>query len=381
MTLKASKPISMPRTSSLDPSYTSEIDTVDERAWCQILQEFDDANIYQTWSYTALTSGERMSHLILRKNSDIVAVALVRIARAPLINVGVAYVRWGPLWRRGGAEASVETFRQAVRALRNEFSCRRGLVLRLFPIIYEDDHSCFSAILTEEGFSLNVAKTRARTILMDITPPLEVLRQGMKPHWKRELKLAERNALEVVEGTDDAMFGVFIDIYREMVSRKRFVEGNDVNQFRLMQSQLPQALKMKIMLCRSEAGVCAGLVYSAIGNTGIYLFGATSNIGMKSNGSYLLHWKAIELLRKDGCAVYNLNGINPARNPGTYKFKHDFAGMHGKDVHFLGRFDSSVGVLSRWCVEFVDTTQVIYRTLKERGASIRFFKLRSKASS
>lgn len=362
---------------NLDPSYTSDVNTVDEQTWCQILQEFDDANVYQTWAYTAVTSGRNMSHLILRKNGDIVAVAQARIAKLPVINVGIAYIRWGPLWRRRATEANAETFRQAVRALRNEFSCKRGLVLRLFPIIHDDDPPYLSAILAEEGFSLTCEETRSRTILMDLTPPLEVLRQGMKPHWKRELKLAERNALEVIEGTDDALFATFIDMYREMVSRKKFVEGNDVNQFRLMQSQLPHTLKMKIMLCKSSAGVCAGLVCGAIGKTALYLFGATSNIGMKSNGSYLLHWKLIENLKKEGHTVYDLNGINLARNPGTYKFKHDLAGKHGKDVYFLGRFDSQVSVLSHWCVGFGDTTRVVYRALKGHGTSARLMKLLS----
>ena len=374
--------MAMLRMRELDPDYTAEVDTVDEKTWCQILQEFDDASIYQTWPYAAVTSGRRnMSHLILRKDGDIFAVAQTRIASVPPIKVGIAYVRWGPLWRRRATEANVETFRQAIRALRNEYSCARGLVVRLFPIVYDDDPQCFSEILAEEGFSVTGTETRSRTILMDLSPPLEVLRQGMKPHWKRELKRAERNDLKVVEGSDDELFGTFIDIYKEMVSRKRFAEGNDINQFRLMQAQLPDNLKMKIMLCRSSTGVCAGLVCSTIGKAAVYLFGATSNIGMKSNGSYLLQWKLIEKLKKDGCAVYDLNGINPARNPGTHKFKCDLAGKHGKDVYFMGRFDSHAGVLSHSCVKYAEMLRAIYRRFRDLPNIARGLKLGPKEAS
>ena len=132
--------MAMLRMRELDPDYTAEVDSVDEKTWCQILQEFDDANIYQTWPYAAVTSGRRnMSHLILRKGGDIFAIAQIRIASVALIKVGIAYVRWGPLWRRRETELNVETFRQAIRALRNEYSCARGLVVRLFPIFYDDD--------------------------------------------------------------------------------------------------------------------------------------------------------------------------------------------------------------------------------------------------
>jgi peptidoglycan pentaglycine glycine transferase (the first glycine) len=361
----------------LDSGFSSEADTVDEQQWCQILRGFDDANIYQTWSYGAVTGGRRnLSHLILRERGDIIAVAQARIAKLPFINAGIAYVRWGPLWRRGATSENVETFRQALRALRNEYACNRGLVVRILPILFDHDSSCFSAILAEEGFSATAENTRGRTILMDLSPPLEKLREGLKPHWKRELKIAERKGLKVVEGSEDELFKNMIDIHKEMVARKRFVEGNDINQFRQVQAELPEALKMKIMLCTSDAGVCAGVVCSAIGRTAIYLFGATSNIGMKSNGSYLLHWKLIEHLKSDNRAIYDLNGINPISNPGTYKFKHDLAGQHGKDVFFLGRFESHAGIFSYSCVELGDRLRAAYRALQKRAISARQFVFR-----
>jgi hypothetical protein len=365
----------------LDRDYTSEVDTVDDQAWSRILREFDDANIYQTWAYGAVTSGRRsMGHLILRKQGEIVAAAQARIVELPFINIGIAYVRWGPLWRRPLAQENVETFRQAVRALRNEFACRRGLVLRLYPVVPEDDPARLPAIMAEEGFSPSGDGMRGRTIVMDLGPSLEDLREGMRPHWKRELKLAGRKQLEVVEGTGDELFEAVIRIHDEMVSRKRFVGGNDINQFRLIQAGLPENLKMKIMLARSSAGVCAGLVYSTLGKTAIYLFGATSNIGMKSNGSYLLHWKVIQRLKEAGVAVYDLNGINPVKNPGTYKFKHDLAGMHGRDVCFAGRFDSCASPLSRWVVECADAL----RTMSARSAmstALRRLATRTKTGS
>ena len=247
-----------------------------------MLQEFDDANIYQSWTFAAVISGQRyMSHLILRKNGDITAVAQARIAKLPFISVGMAYVRWGPLWRRGATKVNVDTFRQAVRALRNEFVCKRGLVQRFFPLLFDDDAPGFASMLAEEGFVWRGEATRSRTILMDLSPPLDKLRAGMRPHWKRYLKVAERNQLEVIEGADDELFEAFIGIYKEMVSRKKFMEPNDIGQFRVMQSQLPAKLKMQILLCRSGEEVCAGLVYSMMGKSAVYLFGATSNACIK----------------------------------------------------------------------------------------------------
>jgi hypothetical protein len=351
---------------ALAAGYGSEIDTVNEHEWCQLLERFDDANIYQTWSYDKVRSGRKnVSRLLLKKNGVTVGIAQARIVKLPLIKAGIAYIRWGPLWRLRDEKADPETFRQAIRALHNEYACRRGLVLRLYPALCHEASSPLSSILGDEGFSLVGRERPDRTLLLDLNRPLPDLRASLRPHWHRYLKVAEKNELEIVEGHDDTLFEMFIGIYREMVARKGFLEPNDINEFRLIQSQLPERFRMKIMLCKSGGEVCAGVICSAMGTTGVYLFGATSNAGLKVRGSYLLHWRLIEWLKQCGFAIYDLNGISPLENPGTYKFKSDLCGKDGKDVFFLGRFDSCTNFLSDSVIGCGDRLRTIWRALRK----------------
>ncbi len=315
-----------------------------------------------------------MSHLVLTRNGGVAALAQARIKKLPFLKIGIAYVQWGPVWRRSASEMNAETFRQAIRALRNEYVCKRGLSLRLFPILFDDNASCFSQILDEEGFSSLGADLRGRTILMNLAPPLSELREGLSRNWKRNLKQGEQNGLDVIEGTGEELFESFIEIYKQMVTRKSFVEPNDIHQFRRIQSRLPEQFKMKIMLCRSGERICAGLIWSEMGKMGIELFAATSDAGMKSKGSYLLRWKLVEMLQRNRADIYNLNGINPEKNPGNYKFKAELAGKHGKDVHYIGRFDAHAGPVTRSCIEFGDTLRAASRTLKERIKNVRAVK-------
>ena len=364
--------MALPHEPKLAAGYICHVDEVDEKSWGETLQQFDDANIYQTWPYAFVTAGKRnVSHVILRQNGEIIAIAQARITRLPLVGAGIAYVLWGPLWKRSGQAKSLEAFRQIIRALRNEFVHKRGLALRLSPMLFDNDSFGCAEILQEEGFSTPALGTRSRTILMNLAKPLEELRAGMNAHWKRELKVAEKNKLEILEGTEDELFAEFIKIYQEMVSRKRFVEPNDINQFRTIQRQLPEPLKMRIMLSKCNGEISSGLISSVLGNSAVYLFGATSNSGMKSRGSYFLQWKFIERLKQAGAATYDLNGINPAKNPGTYKFKNDLAGKNAADVYALGKFDSCNSLLSRLCLQYWDYkksnlswTQIFKRTIR-----------------
>ena len=349
----------------LAKGYSVEVDNINKDSWNDIIQKFDDANIYQTCSYDEIRCGRRnISHLILKKNDTVLAAAQARIVRVPIINAGIAYVRWGPLWKLRGIEADTKLFCQAIRALRNEYVCKRGLVLRFYPVIFKDEYEKFFPLLQQEGFSWLEKGKHERTLIINLTPSLDDLRKGLHQKWRYNLKRAENNNLEIIEGHDDELFKKFMDIYKVLLERKKFIEPNDINEFRLIQKDLPEIYKMKIMLCYFEGKVCAGAIFSAIGNKGIYLFGATNNTGMKTNGAYLIHWKFIEWLKENHFTYYDLHGINPETNPGTYRFKEQLSGKNGKDVYFLGQFETSEAFLSTFAIKCSDQLLSNFRKIK-----------------
>jgi FemAB family len=346
----------------LADGYSTEVDNFDKDVWYKIIHTFDDANIYQTWAYDETRRGRNnISHMILKKNHAIVAASQLRIVKLPVLNTGIAYVRWGPLFKPKGTEIDAESFCQAIRSLRNEYACRRGLMLRIYPILFSNESEKFLPVMNQEGFVQREDGKHDRTLLIDLRPKLEDLRKGLNQKWRNCLNRAERNSLEMIEGYDDNLFEMFMVLYKEMLDRKKFIEPNDINEFRLIQKGLPEKYKMKIMLCRFEGKLCAGAIFSAIGNTGLYLFGAINEAGMKSNGSYILQWKFIEWLKKNQFACYDLNGINPETNPGTYNFKEGLCGKNGKDVYFLGQFQTCTSPLSSISVGFGESLFLNYR--------------------
>lgn len=339
----------------LAEGYSYQAGVASEQEWYQLLRRFDDGNIHQTWAYAVLEEGPRnITPLLLMREGEIVAAAMVRFRRLPLLGMGLAVVYRGPMWRRKGVDASVEDFRQALRALRMEFVCKQGLTLRINPAIFDDDTLGLGAIIAEEGFLPTANQERVRTILMDLTPSLITLHQGMSRNWKRNLKRAEENDLEIIEGSSDNLVQDVESIYKEMVSRKGFTASEAITNFKRLQDLLPDDFKQTITLCRQNGAICAGLVWSAIGDTGTEMIAATSDAGTQLGGSHLLRWKLIEKLKQQGVVLYDLSGINPARNPGTYRFKKDLAGSHGRDVFFLGRFDASPGLLSWALIQLRD---------------------------
>lgn len=303
------------------------------------MKSFRDANLYQTWSYDRVRYNQHsVVHMILKKGDTIVAAAQARTVKLPVTKIGIAYIRWGPMWKIKGIPDDDEIFRQAVRALRNEFSCNQGLTLRLYPMVYRCSNEGLEKILHEEGYQLYEAGRIKRTLIIDLKPSIEDLRASLDQKWRNCLNRAERNGLELISGEEDKLFDDISVIYREMVKRKALVELSDINHLKMVQSDLPHSLKLKVILARLNGEICAGAIFSAIGETGVYLLGATSDIGMKTNGSYIVQWGFVKWLKDNGYLNYDLNGINPHMNPGTYHFKRGLAGKRGSDVEFLGVF-------------------------------------------
>lgn len=337
--------------SDIDKAYSVEIDTVDKDTWYKIINDFSDANIYQTWAYDAVRYGEKsVSHLMLKSNKQIVAATQVRIMKIPFINAGVAYVRWGPLWKRYDTDNKLEDMHQIIKAMREEYVERRGLLLRVIPNDLEQCHNEIKSIVESSG--LEWIGKDYRTLYLDMGQPLEDIRNNMSKSWRKNLNKAEKRGLKVVEGKTIDLFNTVDRLYRETVLRKGFEPGINIDEYRALQESLPENVKMQIMVCKSEGRPIAGLIGSALGDIGIELVAATGNDGMKLGGSYLLRWKMLEYLRGCGCHLYNLNGINPERNLGGYQFKSRFCGKNGQDVYFIGTFEACENKLSDLAIHY-----------------------------
>lgn len=319
--LNAPRPVSM--------EMTVEIDQVGEREWNQLLPQFADATIYQSWAFGAVCYGEKqLSHIVLRRGKVAVAMAQVRVVQLPIVKAGVAYVRWGPLWRRMGEALDAHALNCICQALVDEYVVRRGLLLRVIPHVYEGDleKNNVQAAWEQLGVREPDGEASYRTFRVDVMPPLEHVRKGLQQRWRNYLKSAEGAGFQVSDGTQKKFYDEFLWMYDEMMARKRFETSVDVREFGRIQERLPAPLKMRVFLCENQGNLMNALVVSRIGETGIYLLAATSNAGLEGKGAHLLQWTAMTRLHEEGAKWYDLGGCHPERNPGVYQFKKGMGG-------------------------------------------------------
>jgi hypothetical protein len=316
--------------------YNVVFDSISEQDWTKLLCEFDDAHIYQSWSYGKIHFDKSsLHHCVSYKNSVPIALAQISVTSFPLIKSGIAYCFWGPLWKKNGSD--IENARFIIQAMFDEYVKKRGLILRIRSNAVKGIDDAFAQILINGGFKRCPHLPPYRSILVDLCRPEEQMRKEIAKKWRHSLNKAERQEVKILSGTSEDLMQYFVTLYDEMKSRKGFSSGVDIREFCRVQSELPDRLKTRIMVCLHQDKPVSATIGSLIGKVGIGLLSATNLKGRELNASYLLQWKELLWIKEQGAITYDLNGINPQKNPGVYNFK---AGLSSKEIESIGTFDA-----------------------------------------
>jgi hypothetical protein len=355
--------------------YCVEVDSVDPHDWYKLVVDFGDANLYQVWHHGAGTRlSADVSRLVLRKEDEVIAAAETRLYRVPLIQGGIAYSLWGPLYRRSSLDQAV-VFQRVLRDMKDEYVGRRGMVLRINPRLVTENNGTLLRTFSEEGFTPVRGARSTKTLIVDLARSTDEIRRDLDKKWRNCLSKAERSALVVTTGTELHLFDEFVTVYRQMVQRKQFSPSADIAKHRRIQQRLPEALKMRVVIAAVDGTPCAGAIYSAMGDTAVYLFGASDALGLRTSASYLVQWHILTTLKSNGVRFYDLNGIDPVTNPGPYHFKRGLAGKRAMEVTFPGQFQATGSSLGNYSLTLMDRVRQSVLTARTRrkasGAAAR----------
>lgn len=332
-----------------------QVDGQTAESWSEILTQFEDANIYQTWAYGATRWGERnLSHLVLRRAGRPIAAAQIRLARLAILPAGVAYLRWGPLCQSQGQPLDPLVLQQMISALSSEFGQRRGLSLQIIPNACREEQrgEVYANALQQSGFAPEAATALHQTITVDLADTPEAIRKNLDGKWRNQLTRSEKNGLTLEVSDSAPAYAEFLRLYDVMWERKQFDTSVDVHEFARIQVCLTGPARLQTFLARKDGVAVGALVCSLMGNTAIYLLGATNDQARELKAAYFLQWQAMMWLKEHGARWYDLGGIDPVTNPGGYHFKSGFGGaevtqlaLHSRDGSWLSR---GVTAFIRW---------------------------------
>jgi lipid II:glycine glycyltransferase (peptidoglycan interpeptide bridge formation enzyme) len=319
--------------------------------WADIIGNFADA----TYSQVHLLAGQvwghgNLSHIAIRHGTEIIAASQVVLQRVPLFGRGVAFIKFGPLWRRKNRTARPEALHAALAAIKEEYAVRRRLMIVVLPTPDPVHGGLVEDVLVEQGFAVRRRMSDPNRYLVDTRLGEAQQLASLNQKWRYNLRKALGAKLEISIHGDLDGIERFMPIFRAMQARKGYDDKQASLALPAMMRELPREQQPWVIMARHEGCDTAGCIVGTIGDTAYYLFGATDVRALKLNAGYALQWKAIEFLRRrPSVRWYDLGG--EANDQGLRQFKKGLAGSAGKVVRFSGEFEYCTDRMSQFVVD------------------------------
>lgn len=180
-----------------------------------------------------------------------------------------------------------------------------------------------------------------KTLIIDLTLSENDLLKQMKPKGRYNIKIAQKNKVEIIETNLKEGLNDFLILYNSFVKRSDF-KGKDDSYFESLAYVLKNDLETaKFYFAKYNNKLIAAALVIYFGKTATFLYGAMNEKYKKIMASYLLQWEIIRHAKQKGFEQYDLYSLAPvddASHPwcGFSVFKKKFG---GEEVKYVGGYN------------------------------------------
>ena len=322
------------------------VDPVDG-GWDSVVANFADLCLEQTASYMLSRWGSsRLCGILVRDviSTEPEAAALAVVAALPIVKLGVAYIKFGPLWRRRDRPADPGALATALSALKQQFARMRGLLVRVMPPAEPDYAPQWTQATEATGFALHRPAGSPARYLVDSTLSAEAQLASLGAKWRANLRKANNQKLEISEVDPRAELPAFMHLYGAMAGRKQFADRHHIEALPAFVGAAPAVLNLRMFLARSDGRPVAASIIAGPGERVFIPFSASSEEALPLRAGFALRWEIINRLRGSPARWLDLGGDEG--DAGLRHFKEGNVGTRGRIVAIPGEFDYTESPLS-----------------------------------
>ncbi len=327
-------------------STTYGVSCVDAAQWEAVLADFTDISYEQSDSYMSGQWGEKVQRVLVNDTvGQVIGGALVVEIKVPMLGRGLAYVKFGPFWRRQGQPANEAHYKAIVSALKSEFCDRRRAMLSILPRPSPEFERLEAGLLETLGFKQRRPFGDPDRYLVRVLDDEAAQKKSLAQKWRYNLNKALKNGLTISQSSDDEGLATFKSLHDQMIARKKFDDVDAVDLIPQMRAQLPEGLRPHIFLAYKDNQPIAGAVVGVLGDTAYYVYGASNDQALPLKAGYALQWAIVCWLQGQGAHWYDLGG--KVAEPGLHQFKKGFVGKAGEIWTMTGEMDAWSGLSGR----------------------------------
>jgi len=313
---------------------------LDQKSWNYLVLQHPDATILQSWQWGEFQKslGNKIWRLaVLDQGQPITQISIIKLSLKFGLNIFYA-PRALFLNKTLPAHHQHQAMQMIVDKIKKLAKTERVILFRTDPPIHPGDNTSLS-IFKSLGFVISPRSTQPKTNLqLDITAQTINLLMQMKQKTRYNIRLAEKKGITIHSTNKPDDMDIFNLLMRETAIRDNFISHtNDYYHHQL--TTLGASKNLSLFIAYDKHTPLAAALVSFFGSTATYLHGASSNKYREKQAPYLLHWEIIKTAKKQGCAIYDLGGINLSQQHawvGITRFK---LGFGGKVVEYVGNLE------------------------------------------
>jgi hypothetical protein len=304
--------------------------------WDEAVALFEDTYYDQTHTFRgAGWSHDRVRRVAVIRNGEIVAMAIAVVIKLPIINRGLAHVKFAPLWRRKNRPANTDDFRLAIEVLKDEFTVKEKFSLIIMPPPDPRFAHLYDRELRSVGFR-HYPYDDPERYFVDTTFSADRQLKSLDQKWRYNLKKAQaQNLLISVEHSEQSLAS-FRELFGQMERRKKYSNPSWPVFYQALCANGPASIRPSLVLARENGKPIAGAIIGQIGDTAYYLYGATSDRATELKAGYALHWWITLWLNRKGARWYDLGGALGEK--GLRQFKKGLVGKDGEIANLPGQY-------------------------------------------
>jgi len=247
--------------------------------------------------------------LIFRESGEIIGGAAIVVKSVPVFDRGVAFVKWGPVWRKTGQPANSDNLVKILNILVEEYCDRRKMHLTIMPPADPGYSAIYCKVLDDLGFKNGGNLVSPERYLVNTSLSSDDLFASLSQKWRYNTRKSRKNDMEIDFAPVEEGMEALQDLYWQMTARKSFLDSSPFKSLPDLMKTGSDAIRPKIVLVHHEGTVTAGGVFQIAGDRATYLFGATDDRALKLNAGYAMHWWIAErLCAEENIKWYDLGG-------------------------------------------------------------------------
>ena len=299
------------------------LDATDREEWDKFIKSHQEANFLQSWDFYEfhLARGKQVVRRLIMDEKKIVG-AYAGVVETAKRGTYLA-IAGGPILDWNEHNVVKITFSD-IKEQGKRFNCA---FVRVRPQLELSDKSL--KLMQKLGLRKAPMYLSVEFAgVLDLTKSKEEILAGASQGFRRKLRKAEKNEVEITAETSDVAIKDFCKLERLHAKRQQYVAFSSdflTRQFEAFRKND----EVIIYTAKKDGEILAQNFMIFYGPEASYHYGVSSALGTKYSAAPLLHMAAMDEARKRGCVRYNLWGIvepdeKDHRFYGVSEFKRSF---------------------------------------------------------